>query len=481
MDDKFEYVIIGGGVAGLSMSALLENEKRKHLLLESHSLLGGCASYFKRAGYSFDVGATTLSGLKENRPLFNFLKKVDLKLETIQIDPGVISKWDQLTIRHFSDEHKLILEFQNQFKSLPPANIENFITDMRELEKQSYAAVNLNSVPLRCMTSFFKLLKFENLNYLKLFPLFNMSFSNYIEKFNLSDPNFKRIFDELLLITSQNVSNDTPALFGIMGANYPSDTHYHIGGMEGFILKLKSKSGAIKTNHQVLKISKKNKLFQIETNKGKFYSQKIISTLPKTNNYLLLNKRVETNVQNNELKESAFTLYFTVPNLIKLESLYFQIHCLSLPYSKTDSYFVSFSHPKDELRNISLRQTVTISTHISSSLFQNLSKDDYQKIKQELAETILTHFCSTFHLNRSDIMHLEIGTPKTFERYTCRYLGNVGGIGHALSRKTINGIFQNEIEENFFEIGDTTFPGQGISAVILGALNLMNYLHRSTH
>ncbi len=475
MKEVYDHIIIGGGVAGLSISALLEKEKSKTLLLESHSLLGGCASYFERAGYSFDVGATTLSGLKEKRPLYNFLKAIDLELETIKIDPGMISILENQTIKHFANEEKIIQEFQQNFQSIDPIILKKFLTEMRKIENISYQAIFENQLPIRNLATFLSLMKLTNFKYLHLLPLLNKSFIDYLKDSNLQDKKIIQIFDELLFITAQNQTADTPALFGILGANYPEDTHYHLGGMQGFILKLKSKIGPFLIRHKVEKISKTNGLFKIETNKGDFYSKKIISTLPRTNNLILLNQYIKNNNEENETY-SAYTLYFTIPQKLNLDSLYYQVHTTPLIHAKTISYFVSFSHPNDQKRNINHRQTVTISTHVMPSVFKNLKKEDYQKKKEELKNNILQHFSKCFDIDLTAIDHLEMGTSKTFEKFTHRFNGSVGGLGHSLKKGVIKKAIHQEIKENFFEIGDNVFPGQGIAAVIYGAMSLKKQL-----
>jgi len=69
-------------------------------------------------------------------------------------------------------------------------------------------------------------------------------------------------------------------------------------------------------------------------------------------------------------------------------------------------------------------------------------------------------------------MYLLSGTPNTFEFYTKRYRGYVGGIPHSLRKSLINMSPNKTMLKNFYLSGDTAFPGQGIPAVVLGALNI---------
>lgn len=58
-----EVVVVGSGVGGLATAARLARHGVRVLVLEQHAVPGGSASYFTRAGYRFDVGASLLYGL----------------------------------------------------------------------------------------------------------------------------------------------------------------------------------------------------------------------------------------------------------------------------------------------------------------------------------------------------------------------------------------------------------------------------------
>jgi phytoene dehydrogenase-like protein len=473
MQEIYDFLIIGAGASGLAISSLLQKDGQKTITLEAHSLLGGSSSYFYRGHYSFDVGATTLSGIKNNGPLASYLKLIDLDLELKKIDPGIIVRINNKEIKHFSDQEKFLNELVNAFNTISPDSFKKFIIENHAYDNLGYQAIAHNKLPKRSLSKFYEFISLNNLNYVSLLKLLNKSYYDFISKDLQTNEDFRNMLSEMLFITAQNNIFQTPALFGILGINYPNDTYYMMGGMKSFSDKLKSKAGPIKTNHKVLSIIKKESHFEVTTEKNKFLAKNVISTLPRINNELLFNptyKPIE--------KESwsAFTLYFTVPTHIKIDSLYYQIHIPKIPHLNTKSYFCSFSHPEDLKRNFNGRHTVTISTHAMPSIFSNLDKIEYEKIKNEIGNYILDHFLKSFHLNKEEIENLEFGTPKTFEKYTNRFQGSVGGIGHDLSRNLLKMIYLEDREKNFYALGDTTFPGQGIAAVIYGATSLYSAL-----
>src|SRR5680860_1907447 len=65
MTTKFDTIVIGGGIGGLTAGATLARSGKKVLLLERHYIPGGCATTFKRKDFVMAVGLTEMDGLHE--------------------------------------------------------------------------------------------------------------------------------------------------------------------------------------------------------------------------------------------------------------------------------------------------------------------------------------------------------------------------------------------------------------------------------
>ena len=61
MEDRYDIVVVGGGLAGLAAAALAGREGRRVLLLERSSTLGGRAQTFEQEGFYFNEGAHAFS------------------------------------------------------------------------------------------------------------------------------------------------------------------------------------------------------------------------------------------------------------------------------------------------------------------------------------------------------------------------------------------------------------------------------------
>ena len=57
-------IVIGAGIGGLTAAALLARRGYAVTVYDQAIVPGGCASTFKRKGFTFDVGATQVAGLE---------------------------------------------------------------------------------------------------------------------------------------------------------------------------------------------------------------------------------------------------------------------------------------------------------------------------------------------------------------------------------------------------------------------------------
>ena len=61
---KSKIVVCGAGIGGLTTAALLAHRGYEVQVFDQAIIPGGCASTFKRRGFTFDVGATQVAGLE---------------------------------------------------------------------------------------------------------------------------------------------------------------------------------------------------------------------------------------------------------------------------------------------------------------------------------------------------------------------------------------------------------------------------------
>jgi len=303
------------------------------------------------------------------------------------------------------------------------------------------------------------------------------------------DKLFKKFCDEQSLISTQSTSDTAPYATAAMGLTYPSETYYPVGGMaqpaRDIAELFKASGGTLLFRQEVLKIEQKGDGYEVFTKKGKFAARGLISSAPVWN----MAKLTEGNIQQYFLKEArksdfawgAFVMYFAIEDIAPLETTYYQVHTRGpIPHCDSGSMFVSFSLADDVLKAPAGWRTVTISTHTRSERWQNLDKLKYIEQKRIVEDFFLKEFDHAFKDFKTAKKQLVLtGSPTTFEFYTKRESGFVGGIPHSVENNLLKMTPNATPFKNLYVTGDTTFPGQGTPAVILSAMNTVEQIMRS--
>jgi all-trans-retinol 13,14-reductase len=88
MEIKYDAIVIGSGLSGLSAAVSLAQKKKKVAVIEKHTKPGGYATSFKSKGFTFEVSLHQVPGLKEGAHLFAILAAMGImnKIQPIELD-----------------------------------------------------------------------------------------------------------------------------------------------------------------------------------------------------------------------------------------------------------------------------------------------------------------------------------------------------------------------------------------------------------
>lgn len=478
----YDFIVIGSGYGGLSIAALLAKEGFKVLILESHITIAGCASFFKRKEFLFDVGATTFSGVRPDQPLGILFNELNIQPKLKKVDPGLIIKNINGNIIRHADNESWIEEASRVFNS---SNQRQFWEKIFKIDSTAWEFNRSNyKLPPQTVGDYMSAVKPSNLKAIGLLPAFFQNVQYAIEKYNVAENrNFLKFLDEQLLITTQNTRFDAPFLTSAMGLAYPSETYYPYGGMYKPADLIKSRflefGGEILFKQNVTDIKHSGDENKITTDKGKVYfSKSLVSNIPIWNMAKITNGKIRQYFSRQadyfDSAWGAFVLNFAIETNEDLLTTYYQIHTdKQIPYCNALSFFVTFSMKDDLERAPRGWKTVTISTHTDVRNWLNLGKDEYEIRKSAATEFILRQFDKSFpELRESKKMYLLSATPETFEFFTNRHKGFVGGIPHSINKSILKMPPNQTPFKNLYMVGDTVFPGQGTPAVVQGALNV---------
>jgi phytoene dehydrogenase-like protein len=140
--------------------------------------------------------------------------------------------------------------------------------------------------------------------------------------------------------------------------------------------------------------------------------------------------------------------------------------------AETNSVFISLSDAEDETRAPKGHRAVTLSTHTAIAPWWQLKESDFQAYearRNEYAERMLAAAEQAIPGLRQAIRLCLPGTPVTFERFTRRPMGMVGGFAQEslfTARGPATGM------PNVWLVGDSIFPGQSTAGVTVGAMRV---------
>ncbi len=488
MANEFDTIVIGAGYGGLAGAAYLSKAGEKVALLEAHATIGGCAGYFRKGEFSFEAGATTLNGLGEGGPLARLASDFSLPVRWKKVDPAIEIHFSGKTLRRLAAPDDFADELGRVFGVAGASEFCHWIdTYSDELWRfsQRYPMPPQSIIEygqhLRAGVSFLARVGID----------FMRPFSSVLPRDWLRNAALCSVFDELLLISAQARSGSAPAAVGVLGMGYPADMYYPVGGISamGHDLgdRLVAAGGELSLNDRAIEIRKSSLGYQVRSRKGMRECRRLILAVPIWNCVdLFVDDEAKAVLRRRALRFDegwgAVTAYFGVRFDRPPGGLYHQIH-FDRPAPRgvaSGSVFVSFSAVDDRSRAPSGYQAVTISTHANiSEISRDRHSSEYAEFKLEVGDFIMDTFRRQFGRNGIvEIVEERVGTPLSFERFTRRHHGRVGGIPWKVRQWPMRRIHSYLPLDEVYLLGDTALPGQGVAGVVMGAQQLSDRLTR---
>ncbi len=492
----FDFIVIGSGIGGLSAASLLAKEGFRVLTLEASYVPGGCASSYvvKRDGqkFVFEAGATTIVGLDEHQPLYNLARELDIDFPVVELNPSMTIHVSGKRLTRFKDKEQWITECYKQFfegTGVPFKNVRQFWRLAFHLSDFVWKVSERNrAFPPKSMNDLYQLWERNRLaDFPKLLFLFQ-STASVIKRYGMdASADFIRFCDEQLMITAQATSKDVAFLYAAPCLSYTNSSNYYAyGGMiklaETILNKYAELGGEILYREPVKLIERAgNGGFKVTTETGQvFNAQNIVSNATIWNMAYLTKGRISQYFQHLSRKFKfgwgAFTMSLAVKNALPDDlTLHHQfILDEKIPLCDSDSFFVSLSMPDDFERQPKGTRLLAISTHTTVERWIQ-PNPNYDAEKAHVAEFILDAMEQKLDgFKKSDVMFKNVSTPKSWQDWTYRRFGRVGGIPNTMAKKVWELVGAETPFKGLYLVGDTVYPGQGIAGVCLSGQNAVH-------
>lgn len=474
-------------MGGMTAASYLAKAGYSVLVLEAGFSLGGCSSSYKRKGFIFESGATTLIGFDENQPLRILEDDLGVTIPKIPIEPSMQVHLDGETITRFQDRDQWIDEAIRHFGE--PEAQKGFWNLAFKVSDIVWKVSGKNHFfPPRKPQEWLRLLKNDPRDVWVL-PYALKSVKDVAVDKGITDPSFFRFLDEQLMISAQAESAETPFLFGAPATTYTNATNYSVpGGLIEMVHTLRDfiqdRGGSVHNKEKVISLEKRGELFNIIAEKaGKrtsYSSRIVVSNLPVWNMQDITHGELSSYFQTESKKYQkawgAFTMGIAMENCFPDDmALHHQIHIKEsdkIEGLNSDSIFVSLSHPDDGARSPDNFRTINVSTHTDAEWWfqQNGQYEQYKDRVQLRILQIIEDNLDGF--KRDKIETVFSSTPVTWNNWVYRKKGRVGGIPQDMDRSLLDWTPSETPFEGLYLVGDTVFPGQGIPGVTLSGINV---------
>lgn len=489
-------IVIGAGIGGLTAGALLAHRGYNVSIFDQAIVPGGCASTFKRRGFTFDVGATQVAGLEPGGIHARIFSELAIELpEAVRCEPAcaVYLPGEMTPINVWCDPIKWREERQKQF---PGSELFwQFLGTLFAISWEFQARDPI--LPPRSLGDLWQLIQAVRPNTLMTIPFTLMTVGDAIQLFGLgSDYRLRMFLDLQLKLYSQVNASETALLYAATAlsvSQLPQGLFHLQGSMQvlsdrlvesftrdGGQLFMRHTVEQIQVkHHQVSAVVVRNQLTGEVWNE---VADHVVANVTGQNLVQLLGENISEGYKERIVKlppaSSAFVVYLGVedsaipPDCPPHLQFMYDPHD---PIGENNSLFVSVSHQGDG-RAPAGKATIIASSFVAPQPWWD--EKNYLELKEKYTQEAIARLAEYFDLKPEKLICVEAATPRTFAKYTHRDRGIVGGIGQRVSTFGPFGLANRTPVKHLWLVGDSTHPGEGTAGVSYSALTVVKQIEQ---
>ncbi len=463
----FNCIVIGSGIGGMSVAAILAKAGRRVLLLEQHYIPGGYTHTFKRKEYEWDVGLHYIGQVQKKdsfiRKAFDYIS--DGQLKWVALD-------DIYDRAIFGQEE---FEFVNG-RAPQKAQLKKYFPEPKDqIAIEKYFAL-LDEVD-HIGSSYYAEKVLPRIVRKLIGPLLQKKVFHYSDQTTLSV--LKSITDNPKLIgvlTAQYGDYGLPPakssfyMHAMVANHYMEGAAYPVGGAaalaQNIISVIKKNDGQLITRAKVDQIIVENNVAKgvLLENGQAYYADKIISNTGIVNTFTdLLSPAVQ---HQHQLEKKLLKIKPAVAHLalnigcnassksLHLPKCNYWIFPAEYDHDKNQAafdsldaplpvIFVSFPSAKDpewEKRhpNTSTVEIITLVPYHWFSKWEDTEwmnrGADYDDVKEKLSQKLLSMFLEVMPQLKGKIDYYELSTPLSTKKFTNHLKGEIYGLEHSPER-----------------------------------------------
>lgn len=478
----YDVVVIGGGIAGFSTALRLQARGLAAIVLEAHGQPGGCAGFFRRKGFSFDVGATTLVDFGSDGVGGELLDSVGMPPVVGEDLPGYVAWLPDRTVSLFRDQAAWSRERLDALGDTPGHRSLWSLLD--RLAKVFWQASRRGvKVPIQSVADAIRASRAVGLVDLPLTRYLRWTVSDALRAHGLSeDRALLGLLAMLIQDTVHGTVAEAPLINAALGITIRgAGLTRPRGGMRGFwqamIARYRRLGGELRVGCRVERVEGNRGAYRVTTRRGVVAARQVVAAVPAALAARLGPEPVAEALapyirRDVGAQGGAVVVFLGIPE-DEVACQAFPHHQLlddySRPLGEGNNMFVSISAAGDSDSAPMGHRAVMISTHCELEPWQGLAPEAYAERKREIGARLVRLARRVYPSLGRDPVVIEVATPRTYERFTGRPRGAVGGVRQTLANTNQNAVPHDLGVPGYWLAGDSTWPGLGTVACCLGS------------
>jgi phytoene dehydrogenase-like protein len=511
-----DALVVGGGFGGLATALHLAERGKDVALLETLGYVGGCASTFRRGGASFESGATLFAGLAPEQPFGRWIARHRMEVVVDALDPVIALRTPQLRLDVVADRGRFVDELADHASRGPHGasrerGVRSFFAEQRAVADALWSLLEspelLPPLDLRALWAHAR----RGRAYLPVLRLLGRPVLDAARRHGVAEvPALRTFLDAACQITVQTEAARAEAPFALSAIDYFWRGAGHVRGGVGVLANELARTigalgGEVSLTDRVLGIRRDGDTFLVTSRRGVRRTRTLVlNLLPAAARAVFPELGSSPRIASLERAVAggwgAVMLYRVVTppsgdpgttmelarrtsdtrtgaGLAGVDLTHFDagprhfelIGDATRPLVEGNHVFVSISGEADGPRAAVGRRTMTVSTHVDLAALRELAPD----ARAERLSAIQARMRALLAAQLPEwegVEHELTASPRTFERFTARPEGLVGGIPRLAGWHNYRALGPAEVAPGVWLVGDSVFPGQSTLGVAIGGM-----------
>ncbi len=469
MQQSTDLVVIGSGFGGLTAAALAAAAGARVELIEQHTRPGGCAGDFALGGFWFPAGATVVTGLEPGGILRQVFDTLEVQVDSRPLDPSIVFHAGGTQLQYSMSTESWKESLRKVFPATARA-YERFWDWTHTAGGQVYAiGAHLPSLPLRSFSDVRRTAPALSPGLISLLPVLPRTIRGQMRRLGAGgEPVIDGIIDALLMDATGAAAGECSAVQGAIALDlYRRGCQWVEGGTGRLAMELvraiRRAGSTVSFATAVARLRRIGRDWFVSLSDGReLTARAVIANVPPAGLDRLLGHRPRLPEPGTAWGAFVLHLGIDATGLVNPYPYHQVLH-------PEDAHGNSFISIFPSAKRDSIRWSLSVSRHVDPRTWLRFPAE-LARARNDLEQSMLDDVARVVPDVRKRALLVRSATPATFERFTARPGGYVGGL---VQRPNVVALRApgHRPAEGLFMAGDHVFPGQGTVGTALSGIN----------